>query len=145
MPSIERRANAIWRGDLKGGKGEISATSAVFRATPYPFATRFENAPGTNPEELIAAAHAACFSMAFANELASKGHKPDSIETTATITLSMDAGPKITKVRLETRGKVQGIDNATFQEIARGAKEGCPVSKLLKPGLEAIELDAKLL
>jgi len=146
MPNIDRRASAIWRGDLKSGKGEVTATSAVFQSTPYTFATRFENAPGTNPEELIAAAHAACYSMAFSNALASKGHVPESIETTATLTLALgEGGPKISKVRLETRGKVPGIDNAKFLEIAREAKDGCPVSKLLKPGLETIELDAKLL
>jgi lipoyl-dependent peroxiredoxin len=145
MPDIERRAHAIWRGDLKAGKGEISNTSGVLKGTPYTFATRFESRPGTNPEELIASAHAACFSMAFANELASKGHIPESIETEATCYLSMEGGPKIHKMRLQTKGKVPNLDDATFQQIARDAAAGCPVSKLLKPGLDAIELDAKLL
>ena len=145
MADIQRKAQATWRGDLKGGKGEISGTSGVLRSAPYTFATRFENAPGTNPEELIAAAHAACFSMAFSNELAKAGHAPVSVETHATCYLSMEGGPRIYKMRLETRGTVPGIDDAKFQEIARAAKDGCPVSKLLAPGLATIELDAKLL
>jgi osmotically inducible protein OsmC len=145
MADLERRAQATWKGDLKSGKGEVSGTSGVLKGASYTFATRFENAPGTNPEELIAAAHAACFSMAFSNELSKQGHVPVSVETKATVYLSMDGGPKIYKVRLETAGKVPGIDNAKFQEIARGAKDGCPVSKLLAPGLQTIELDAKLL
>lgn len=145
MADLQRKAQATWRGDLKAGKGEISGTSAILKAAPYTFATRFENSPGTNPEELIAAAHAACFSMAFSNELAKQGHVPISVETHATCYLSMDGGPKIYKMRLETWGKVPGIDDAKFQEIARAAKDGCPVSKLLAPGLTTIELEAKLL
>ncbi len=145
MADIQRRAQAIWKGDLKGGKGEISGTSGVLKGAAYTFATRFENAAGTNPEELIAAAHAACFSMAFSNELSKQGHVPVSVETKAILYMSMDGGPKIYKVRLETAGKVPGIDKAKFEEIARGAKDGCPVSRLLAPGLQTIELDAKLL
>ncbi len=144
MADITRTAKAVWNGDLKGGKGTLDATSGVLKATPYSFATRFEQAPGTNPEELIAAAHAGCFSMAFAHTLAGKGHVPEAIETSATCHLSPQptGGFKITKMALVTRGKVPGMDAATFKQIALEVQ--CPVSTLLKPGLE-IEIDAALL
>jgi osmotically inducible protein OsmC len=140
MAGIERTAFAEWQGELKTGKGSIGSTSGVLQDTPYTFATRFENAKGTNPEELIAAAHAACYSMAFANYLAGEGHKPESIRTKATITL--DAG-KINKMHLETRGVVPGLSNTDFQRLAVEAGEKCPVSNLLRPGL-TISLDAAL-
>jgi osmotically inducible protein OsmC len=141
MAAILRTANGTWHGDLKSGKGSIDATSGVLKDTPFTFATRFENAKGTNPEELIAAAHAACFSMAFSNYLSGKGHVPDTIQTQATI--SLEDG-KINKMHLETRGKVAGLDNATFKQLADEAEKGCPVSNLLRSGL-AITLDAALL
>ena len=141
MPAILRTATGQWRGDLKNGKGTIDATSGVLNKTPFTFATRFENAKGTNPEELIAAAHAACFSMAFANYLSQQGHVPDTITTQATITLE---DGRIHTMRLETRGKVAGLDNPTFQKMAEAAEKKCPVSNLLRPGLE-IELDAALM
>ena len=141
MAGIERTASGTWRGDLKGGTGSISTpSSGVLGNVPFSFATRFENAKGTNPEELIAAAHAACFSMAFSNYLATNGHVPQEIETKATITL--DTG-KITKMHLVTRGKVQGLDDATFKRMADEAEKKCPVSNLLRPGL-AITLEAAL-
>lgn len=140
MAGIERTASAEWLGELKTGKGTIGSTSGVLQGTPYTFATRFENAKGTNPEELIAAAHAACYSMAFANYLAGEGHKPESIQTKATITL--DAG-KINKMHLETRGKVPGLSSADFQRLAAEAEKKCPVSNLLRSGL-TISLDAAL-
>lgn len=141
MPAILRTANGTWHGDLKSGKGSIDATSGVLKDTPFTFATRFENAKGTNPEELIAAAHAACYSMAFSNYLSTKGHVPDTIQTKATI--SLEDG-KINKMHLETRGKVAGLDNAAFKQLAEEAEKSCPVSNLLRSGL-AITLDAALL
>lgn len=140
MPPIQRTATGAWRGDLRSGTGQIDSTSGVLQATPFTFATRFENAKGTNPEELIAAAHAACFSMAFSNHLAQAGHTPDEITTRATITL--DNG-SINKMHLETRGRVPGLDEAAFKEHAEEAEKKCPVSNLLRPGLE-ITLDAAL-
>ena len=141
MPAILRTATGTWHGDLKGGKGSIDSTSGVLKDTPFTFATRFENAPGTNPEELIAAAHAACFSMAFSNYLSTQGHVPDTIATKATITLE---DGRIHKMHLETRGKVSGLDNATFKRLADEAEKKCPVSNLLRPGL-TITLDAALM
>ena len=140
MAGIERTASGTWRGDLKGGSGSISSTSGVLSGAPFSFATRFENAKGTNPEELIAAAHAACFSMAFANYLTTQGHKPDEISTQATVTL--DNG-SINKMHLVTKGKVSGVDDATFKRLAAEAEKKCPVSNLLRNGL-AITLDASL-
>ena len=142
MPAILRTATGTWHGDLKGGKGLIDApSSGVLNQTPFTFATRFENAKGTNPEELIAAAHAACFSMAFSNYLSQQGHVPDTITTRATI--SLEDG-KINKMHLETRGKVAGLDNAAFKKLADEAEKKCPVSNLLRPGL-TITLDASLM
>ena len=140
MPAIERTASGTWSGDLRTGKGRIGSTSGVLADTPFSFATRFENAKGTNPEELIAAAHAACFSMAFSNYLSTNGHVPDEISTKATITLE---DGRIHKMHLVTRGKVQGMDDATFKRMADEAEKKCPVSNLLRSGL-AISLDAAL-
>ena len=140
MPPIKRTATGRWTGDLKTGNGKIGSTSGVLSETPFTFATRFENAASTNPEELIAAAHAACFSMAFSNFLSKKGHVPDEISTEATITLEDGS---INAMHLKTRGKVAGVDAATFKEWAEEAEKGCPVSKLLRPGL-SISLDAEL-
>lgn len=138
--AIERTATGVWRGDLRSGSGEISATSGVLSGTPFTFATRFENAKGTNPEELIAAAHAACYSMAFSNYLAQQGHTPEQITTRATITL--DNGV-ISKMHLVAEGRVPGLDAATFARLAEEAEKRCPVSNLLRPGL-TITLDASL-
>lgn len=146
MVDIKRNASAVWRGKLRDGQGRISSASGVLSDATYSFATRFENKRGTNPEELIAAAHAACYSMAFASTLGQKGYNPESIETRATCTLSPKEGGgfEIVAMHLQTRGKVPGLDDATFKKIAHEADEGCPVSNLLRPGLE-IELDAALL
>lgn len=146
MADLKRTAKAVWNGDLKSGKGEINATSGVLKDTPYSFATRFENSPGTNPEELIASAHAACYSMAFAHTLSEKGYQPQSIQTQAVCTIEPQeaGGFKITKIRLETRGQVSNIDAATFKEVAKEAGAGCPVSNALRGGVE-IELDAALM
>jgi len=142
MPAILRSANSTWNGDLKSGKGSIDTpASGVMQQVPVTFATRFENAKGTNPEELIAAAHSACYNMAFSNYLSQQGHVPDTLVTKATI--SLEDG-KINKMHLETRGKVAGVDNETFKRLADEAEKKCPVSNLLRPGL-TITLDASLM
>ena len=141
MPAIQRTATGTWHGDLRHGKGVIDSTSGVLSQVPFSFKTRFESEPGTNPEELIAAAHAACYSMAFSNYLSQQGHVPEIITTRATI--SLEDG-KITKVHLETRGKVDGVDNDAFKRLADEAEKKCPVSNLLRPGLQ-ITLDASLM
>ncbi len=139
---MKRSASAVWKGDLKGGKGTLSAPSKVFQETPYTFATRFESANGTNPEELIAAAHAGCFSMALSATLGKSGFTPEKIATTATVTLEMPNGtPTITTIHLDLTATIPGIDNAKFQEIAADAKANCPVSRVLNA---TITLDAKL-
>ncbi len=141
---MDRKASAIWHGDLKAGKGTITTQSKTLDATQYSFKSRFEEGTGTNPEELIAAAHAGCFSMAFANELASAGHTATSVDTTATVTLDPGApgGPTVTKIHLVNTSTVPGIDKAKFDEIAAKAKTGCPISKLLAAA--TITLDATL-
>jgi osmotically inducible protein OsmC len=141
MAIIKRRSQAVWNGNLKDGDGQISTGSGVLQETSYSFATRFEDKPGTNPEELIAAAHAACFSMALANMLSGKGYTVRAINTEATCHLSSDE-LAITGMHLQTRGKVAGIDEATFKQIAEEAKHGCPVSKAL--GAIDIQMDAAL-
>ena len=146
MAEITRNAKAVWQGDLRQGSGTISTGSTVLVEQPYSFATRFENRPGTNPEELIAAAHAACYSMAFASTLASNGYKPERIHTHATciMTPHKGGGFRITKMRLQVRGEVPGITAETFAQVAEEADKGCPVSNLLRPGLE-IERETELL
>jgi len=139
---MERKASAVWNGGLKDGKGTISSTSGVLSNTPYSFTTRFEGTPGTNPEELIAAAHAACFSMALSAQLGGANLKPESIKTTATLTMEkLDAGWTITKVHLDVVAKVPGASAEAFNKAAGDAKAGCPVSKVLKAD---ISMDAKL-
>ncbi len=146
MTELRRTAQAVWYGDLRGGNGKISASSKVFQNADFSFATRFENTPGTNPEELIAAAHASCFSMAFANMLAQKGFHPESIQSSATCVLSSkkEGGFRISKMELVTEGKVPNIDEATFKQIAEEASKGCPISVLLRPGVDEITVDARL-
>jgi len=137
------RASAVWEGKLKDGKGSFKAGSGAFSG-PYTFATRFEGKQGTNPEELIAAAHAACFSMALSAGLEKAGKPAARVETTAACTIDMVAGaPQITKMELKVRGRVPGLDQAAFQIAADEAKRGCPVSKALA-GIPQITLDAKL-
>jgi osmotically inducible protein OsmC len=129
---MKRKASAVWRGDLKSGKGAISTESGVLKGTQYSFGTRFENGVGTNPEELIAAAHAGCFSMALAAELGKAGFTPAVIQTTATITMEKtDAGFTVTESDLDLTAKIPGLDEAQFIAIADGAKAGCPISRLL--------------
>jgi len=139
---MERKASAHWSGGLKDGKGTLTAPSGVLSNTPYSFATRFESQPGTNPEELIAAAHAGCFSMALSAQLGQAGMTAQAIDTTATVTLDkVDGGFAITTVHLQVRARIPGADRAKFDQATKNAKEGCPVSKLLKA---AITMDAQL-
>jgi len=130
---MNRKASAIWQGGLKEGKGTISTESGVLSQTQYSFGTRFENGKGTNPEELIAAAHAGCFSMALSAELGKSGMTPASIETSATVTLEkLDSGWTVTKVHLDVKAEIPGADPAGFNTAAETAKANCPISKLLK-------------
>ncbi|WP_158787050.1 OsmC family protein [Granulicella sp. L46] len=140
---MERSASAIWHGDLKKGTGALTTQSHVLNDTPYSFHTRFEDGAGSNPEELIAAAHAGCFTMALSSQLTSAEHPPSTIETTATVTMeTTDDGPTITKIHLSTHATIPGIEKSTFDELAKKAKDGCPVSRLLKSA--EITLDATL-
>jgi osmotically inducible protein OsmC len=133
---MNRTATAHWAGGLKDGKGIISTQSGVLKDTQYSFSTRFENGIGTNPEELIAAAHAGCFSMALSAELGKAGMTPDSIDTTATLTLDKtDAGFTITAVHLDVKAAIPGADSQKFQSVAEGAKKGCPVSRVLNANI----------
>jgi osmotically inducible protein OsmC len=137
-----RKASAVWNGSLKEGKGRISTDSKVLSNAQYSFSTRFEEGIGTNPEELIAAAHAGCFSMALSAQLGNAGITPDSIETTAAVTLEKtDAGFTITKVHLDVSAKIPGANAAAFEKAAQDAKAGCPISRLLKA---EITMSAKL-
>jgi osmotically inducible protein OsmC len=137
-----RKARAAWKGGLKTGGGSLSTESRTLEGAPYDFRTRFEGGKGTNPEELIGAAHAGCFSMALAAQLGVAGFTPEAIETEAAITFEKVAGGfEITASHLTVRARVPGADNAKFQEIANKAKAGCPVSKALKA---RITMDASL-
>ena len=139
---MKRTASAVWQGDLKQGKGTVSSASGVLKETPYSFTTRFENTSGTNPEELIAAAHAACFSMALSAFLGRAGHNPQRVATQANLTLEQVEGNwTITAIDLETTAKVPGIDRQQFDAIANDAKANCPVSRVLNA---KISLSAKL-
>ena len=145
MADIKRQASAVWTGSLREGAGSASVASGVVEGVPITFVSRFEHGPGTNPEELIAAAHAACFSMALSAGLTAAGTPPAEIRTTATITLTMgEGGPTITAVHLDTEGRVPRIDQAAFLAAAQEAKAGCPVSRLLTPGLASLTLAARL-
>ena len=129
---ISRKASAHWEGDLKSGRGTISTpASGLMQDTAYGFNSRFGEGKGTNPEELIAAAHAGCFTMALANALAEAGHVASSVDSRAEVDLSMDGGPALSAIRLFTRARVPGIDPAKFRAIADDAKVNCPVSKAL--------------
>ncbi len=141
---MDRSASAVWKGSLKEGSGTISTQSGTLKNTQYSFKDRFAEGVGTNPEELIAAAHAGCFSMALSAQFTNNGFTADSIETTAVLTLDMTgSAPTITKIHLTTKAKVPGIDKAKFDELAHNAEVGCPVSRLLKAA--TITLDATLL
>jgi lipoyl-dependent peroxiredoxin len=141
MPT--RTANARWEGSLTEGKGTMRMASGAYEG-PYSFQSRFEEGEGTNPEELIAAAHAGCFSMALAAELGNTGHTPDSVETEATVHLDeVDDGFAIKRIDLQTRVSAPGVDDSTFQQAAEAAKKGCPVSLALA-AVDSIDLDAEL-
>ena len=129
---MKRNASAVWKGGLKDGKGTISTDSGILSGTQYSFSTRFEDGIGTNPEELIAAAHAGCFSMALSGQLGQAGLTAESIHTTASVKLEKkDAGFAITSVHLSVKAKVPGADSQAFEKAANNAKAGCPVSKVL--------------
>ena len=139
---MKRNASARWQGGLKDGKGAISTDSGVLDNAQYSFTTRFEEGKGTNPEELIAAAHAGCFSMALSGQLGNAGLTADNINTTASVTLEKtDAGFTITKVHLEVAARVPGATQESFETAANNAKAGCPVSRLLKA---EISMNARL-
>ena len=139
---MKRSASAVWKGGLKDGKGTVSAESGVLSSVPYNFSKRFENEKGTNPEELVAAAHAACFSMALSLFLGNAGMTADSIETSATVTLDqVEGGFAVTSSHLQTTVKIPNADKAAFETAVEGAKTGCPISKLLNA---KITMDAKL-
>jgi len=139
---MQRTASAHWQGSLKEGKGTISTASGVLKNTQFSFSTRFENGVGTNPEELIAAAHAGCFSMALSAQLTGANLPPESIETKAELSLEkLEAGWTVTKIHLTTQAKVPGASAEAFAKAAQEAKAGCPISRLLKA---EITLDAKL-
>jgi lipoyl-dependent peroxiredoxin len=139
---MKRKASAVWQGGLKDGKGAISTDSGVLQNTQYSFSTRFEEGKGTNPEELIAAAHAGCFSMALSGQLGNAGLTADRINTIAAVTLEKtDAGFTVTKVHLDVTAKIPGATEEAFQTAAANAKAGCPISRLLKA---EITMDAKL-
>jgi osmotically inducible protein OsmC len=139
---MKRNASAVWKGGLKDGRGTVSAESGTLASVPYNFAMRFESEKGTNPEELIAAAHAACFSMALSGELGKAGMTAESIDTTATVTMEpVDGKPTVVSSHLATTVRIPNADRAQFQEAADNAKAGCPISRLLNT---KITLDAKL-
>jgi osmotically inducible protein OsmC len=139
---MKRSASAVWKGGLKDGRGTVSTGSGVLSSVPYNFSMRFENEKGTNPEELIAAAHAACFSMALSLFLGNAGMTADSIDTTATVTLDKVGDAfTVTSSHLQTTVKIPNADRSAFEKAAEGAKAGCPISRLLNT---QITLDAKL-
>ncbi|HTS19517.1 MAG TPA: OsmC family protein [Verrucomicrobiae bacterium] len=139
---MKRKASAIWTGGLKDGKGAISTESGVLKDTQYSFTTRFENGIGTNPEELIAAAHAGCFSMALSAQLGGANLRPERIATTATVTLEkLDVGWTLSAVHLDVSAKVPGASAAAFETAAKNAKAGCPISRVLNA---TITMDARL-
>ena len=141
--AIENTGSAVWNGGLKNGHGVVSTGTGVLHDQSYTFASRFEHGKGTNPEELIAGAHAACYSMALSAELEKAGHPGDEVKTAATLSLDMIGGaPTVTKIHLETKAKVPGISAEEFAAVAKGAKQNCPISRLLKAA--EITLDAAL-
>ncbi len=139
---MERRATAAWQGGLKDGKGTLTTESKVLSNTPYSYSTRFEGSPGTNPEELLGAAHAGCFTMALSAQLAEAGIKSERIETKATITFEkLDSGFTITRSHLDVSVRAPGAERARFEQAAEKAKTGCPMSKVLRA---EISMDARL-
>lgn len=145
MADIKRQTTVNWQGDTDSGSGQISAQSGEFSDLPFSFPSRFAQEQGTNPEELIGAAHAACFNMVIADQLSERGKPPENVETRATVTLRENGGSfKVSKIHLETKGTVPGIDESTFQQVAQSAKNTCPISQLLMPGLDEMTMEATL-
>jgi osmotically inducible protein OsmC len=145
MKEIKSSAHVRWLGDLQHGSGQISTESKVLEGAVYSVASRFEHAEGTNPEELIAAAHASCFTMMLGKLLADQKIVVEELSTDATVVMRQDAGQAtITQIHLKTSGKAAGLNEESFRKIAEQAKETCPVSRLLKPGLEQMSLEARL-
>ncbi|MBI9047960.1 MAG: OsmC family protein [Anaerolineaceae bacterium] len=146
MSDIKRKASSVWVGTLPKGNGKLFSESGVLQNTPYSFSTRFENEKGTNPEELIAAAHAGCFNMALSAILEKEGFVADELSTEATCVMSAQEGGgfKITEMQLILKAKIPGIEKEKFLGLTKKAKAGCPVSQLLAPGLIEISLDAAL-
>ena len=139
---MKRIGSAVWKGGLKDGKGEVSTGSGAVKSLPYSFTTRFEDAPGTNPEELIGAAHAGCFSMALSGQLGGMGMTAQSIATTATVTMEkLEAGWTVTAIHLDVTASIPGADAGAFEKAAQNAKAGCPISRLLNT---KITMEAKL-
>ncbi|MFX0540620.1 OsmC family protein [Roseovarius sp. S4756] len=139
---MQRKGSAVWSGDLKSGKGQVSTESGALKNLPYGFNTRFEDEPGTNPEELVGAAHASCYAMAMSLGLGEKGLKADKVDVAAKVTLSeVDGGFAVTKVHLDVSADIPGISEEDFQDVAEATKKNCPISKLLTA---EITLDAKL-
>ena len=139
---MKRSGSAMWQGDLKSGKGTVSTASGVLANQQYSFGTRFEDGKGTNPEELIAAAHAGCFTMALSAQLGNAGLTPETLETKATVTFDkLEAGWTVTHILLDVRGRVPKADQAAWEKATQGAKTGCPISRLLNT---TIEMNAKL-
>lgn len=139
---MKRTGSAIWQGDLKNGNGTVSTESGVLSQTPYSFSTRFETGKGTNPEELVAAAHAGCFTMALSVQLGEVGLKPEKLETTATVSFDkVEAGWTVTNIFLNVTGKVPNADEAAWNKATQAAKSGCPISRLLNT---TITMEAKL-
>jgi osmotically inducible protein OsmC len=140
----KRTADARWEGSLEDGSGTMQVASGAYEG-PYSFQSRFEEGDGTNPEELIAAAHAGCFSMALSGDLGAAGYEPESVETTATVHIDkVEGGFAIKRIELDTRARVPGIEDEEFQRVAEGAKQNCPVSKALA-AVETVELNAELI
>jgi osmotically inducible protein OsmC len=139
---MQRKGSAVWQGDLKTGKGTVSTESGVLSQTRYSFSTRFESGKGTNPEELIAAAHAGCFTMALSAQLGGAGLTPEKLETSATVTFDkLEAGWTVTNILLDVRGKVPKADQAAWDKATQAAKTGCPISRLFNT---TINMQAKL-
>jgi lipoyl-dependent peroxiredoxin len=139
---MQRKGSAVWQGDLKTGKGTVSTESGVLSQMQYSFSTRFESGKGTNPEELIAAAHAACFTMALSAQLGSAGLTPEKLETSATVTFDkLETGWTVTNILLDVRGKVPKADQAAWDKATQAAKTGCPISRLFNT---TINMQAKL-
>lgn len=145
MADITRQATASWQGSPKDGGGTLSAKSGEFKDLPFSFPSRFEQGSGTNPEELIGAAHAACFNMVIAKQIAERGHTLEDIDTRATVTLQEDGGGyRVSKIHLDAEADVSGVDESTFRQIAEAARDNCPISQLLKPGLDEVTMEARL-